>query len=87
MLKRRSLPVLALPQAGAARREGNRGLYDRYLLPPLLNAAMGAKPIAYQRRKVVPQASGDVFLCHTGGQRKARVVEDNLIAFSVRDRR
>ena len=36
------------------------GLYDRYLLPPLLNAAMGAKPIAYQRRKVVPQASGDV---------------------------
>ena len=27
------------------------GLYDRFILPPLLNAAMGAAPIAYQRRK------------------------------------
>mgnify|MGYP000850511718 CR=1 FL=1 len=36
------------------------GFYDRYILPPLLNAAMGAKPIAYQRRKVVPHAAGEV---------------------------
>ncbi|HEY5337507.1 MAG TPA: methyltransferase domain-containing protein [Rhizomicrobium sp.] len=36
------------------------GLYDRYLLPPLLNAAMSTKPIRYQRRKVVPRASGRV---------------------------
>lgn len=36
------------------------GLYDRFILPPLLNAAMGAKPIDYQRRKVVPLATGDV---------------------------
>ncbi|MCC6917669.1 MAG: methyltransferase domain-containing protein [Alphaproteobacteria bacterium] len=36
------------------------GFYDRYILPPLLNSAMGAKPITYQRRKVVPQAEGEV---------------------------
>jgi ubiquinone/menaquinone biosynthesis C-methylase UbiE len=36
------------------------GLYDRYVLPVLLNAAMGTKPIRYQRRKVVPRAQGRV---------------------------
>ncbi|MBS0277115.1 MAG: class I SAM-dependent methyltransferase [Proteobacteria bacterium] len=36
------------------------GLYDHYILPPLLNAAMGAKPIRYQRKKVVPRAEGRV---------------------------
>jgi ubiquinone/menaquinone biosynthesis C-methylase UbiE len=36
------------------------GLYDRYLLPPLLNAAMSTKPIRYQRKKVVPRAEGRV---------------------------
>ena len=36
------------------------GFYDRYILPPLLNKVMGAKPIEHQRRKVVPEASGTV---------------------------
>jgi ubiquinone/menaquinone biosynthesis C-methylase UbiE len=36
------------------------GLYDRYVLPRLLNAAMSAKPIRYQRKKVVPRAQGRV---------------------------
>ena len=36
------------------------GFYDRHILPVLLNAAMGAKPIRYQRRKVVPRAEGRV---------------------------
>jgi ubiquinone/menaquinone biosynthesis C-methylase UbiE len=36
------------------------GFYDRHILPPLLNAAMGTKPIRYQRRKVVPRAEGRV---------------------------
>lgn len=36
------------------------GLYDRFILAPLLSAAMGANPITHQRRKVVPAASGDV---------------------------
>jgi ubiquinone/menaquinone biosynthesis C-methylase UbiE len=36
------------------------GLYDRYILPRLLNAAMSAKPITYQRKKVVPRAQGRV---------------------------
>ncbi len=36
------------------------GLYNHYILPRLLNAAMSAKPIRYQRRKVVPRAEGRV---------------------------
>jgi ubiquinone/menaquinone biosynthesis C-methylase UbiE len=36
------------------------GLYDRHILPVLLNAAMGTKPIRYQRKKVVPRAEGRV---------------------------
>jgi ubiquinone/menaquinone biosynthesis C-methylase UbiE len=36
------------------------GLYDHYVLPVLLNAAMGTKPIRYQRKKVVPRAQGRV---------------------------
>ena len=43
------------------RQKGNAiGFYDRYILPPLLNKVMGAKPIEHQRRKVVPEASGTV---------------------------
>jgi len=36
------------------------GFYDRHVLPHLLGAAMGAKPITYQRKKVVPRAEGRV---------------------------
>ena len=36
------------------------GFYDRHILPPLLDMAMSTKPIRYQRRKVVPRASGRV---------------------------
>jgi ubiquinone/menaquinone biosynthesis C-methylase UbiE len=36
------------------------GLYDRWVLPKLLDFAMRQKPIMQQRRKVVPEASGRV---------------------------
>jgi ubiquinone/menaquinone biosynthesis C-methylase UbiE len=36
------------------------GFYSRHILPRLLNVAMSAKPITYQRRKVVPRAEGRV---------------------------
>jgi ubiquinone/menaquinone biosynthesis C-methylase UbiE len=36
------------------------GLYDRYVLPRLLDFAMRQKPIMMQREKVVPQAHGRV---------------------------
>ena len=36
------------------------GFYDHYILPRFLNAAMGTKPIRYQRKKVVPRAEGRV---------------------------
>jgi ubiquinone/menaquinone biosynthesis C-methylase UbiE len=34
--------------------------YSRYIVPPLINCACGAKPIRYQRRKIVPRARGVV---------------------------
>ncbi|MFA5119541.1 class I SAM-dependent methyltransferase [Zavarzinia sp.] len=36
------------------------GLYERHVVPRLINFACGTKPIRYQRKKVVPQASGVV---------------------------
>lgn len=36
------------------------GLYDRYVLPKLLDAACSARPIERQRAKIVPQAEGVV---------------------------
>lgn len=36
------------------------GLYDRYILPGLINAACSARPINRQRMKIVPQAEGVV---------------------------
>ncbi|MBL4780730.1 MAG: class I SAM-dependent methyltransferase [Porticoccaceae bacterium] len=36
------------------------GLYDKYFLAPFINCACGTKPINYQRKKVVPLASGRV---------------------------
>ncbi|HXC57580.1 MAG TPA: methyltransferase domain-containing protein [Rhizomicrobium sp.] len=36
------------------------GFYSRHILPRLLDGAMSAKPITYQRRKVVPRAQGRV---------------------------
>jgi SAM-dependent methyltransferase len=36
------------------------GLYDRYVVPPLIDLACGAKPIRKQREKVTPLAKGVV---------------------------
>ena len=36
------------------------GLYDRYILPPLIDALCSTKPIGKQRAKIVPAASGVV---------------------------
>jgi len=36
------------------------GFYDDHILPHVLNAACGTKPIQHQRRKVVPHAQGRV---------------------------
>jgi hypothetical protein len=45
------------------RREGRltMGFYDKHILPPLLGAMMGTKPIRYQRKKVVPHAGDRVW--------------------------
>lgn len=43
------------------------GFYSRYILPPLINCACGAKPIRYQRRKIVPRAEGVVLELGFGG--------------------
>lgn len=41
--------------------------YDRYIMPKLIGCACGAKPITYQRRKVVPKAAGKVLELGIGG--------------------
>ena len=43
------------------------GLYSRYVAPWLVDCACGTKPIAYQRRKIIPQASGVVLEIGAGG--------------------
>ncbi len=45
------------------------GLYSRYIAPWLVDCACGTKPIAYQRRKIIPQASGVVLEIGAGGGR------------------
>lgn len=44
------------------------GLWDRYVVPPLIGCACSAKPIMLQREKVVPKAEGVVLEvgCGTG---------------------
>lgn len=53
----------------AERTHGARrpSLYDRFLMPRLICAACGSKPISKQRAKVVPQASGRVLELGIGG--------------------
>lgn len=45
------------------------GLYARHLAPWLVDCACGTKPIAYQRRKIIPRASGVVLEIGAGGGR------------------
>ena len=45
------------------------GLYARYLAPWLVDCACGTKPITYQRRKIIPRASGVVLEIGAGGGR------------------
>lgn len=45
------------------------GMYSRYVAPWLVDCACGTKPIAYQRRKIIPQARGVVLEIGAGGGR------------------
>lgn len=45
------------------------GFYSRFIAPALVDCACGAKPINYQRRKIIPQASGVVLEIGAGGGR------------------
>lgn len=45
------------------------GLYARHVAPWLVDCACGTKPIAYQRRKIIPRARGVVLEIGAGGGR------------------
>jgi SAM-dependent methyltransferase len=45
------------------------GIYARHLAPWLVDCACGTKPIAHQRRKIIPRASGVVLEIGAGGGR------------------
>lgn len=55
------------------------GLYSRYILPHLINAACGSKPIARQRAKIVPQASGVVLEIGFGSGRNLGYYSSNAV--------
>ena len=37
-----------------------KNFYEKNILPPLLNCCCGTKPITYQRKKIMPEANGDI---------------------------
>ncbi len=45
------------------------GFWSRHIAPGLVDFACGAKPIAYQRRKIIPKATGVVLEIGAGGGR------------------
>lgn len=45
---------------GSGRLRRSMNLYDRYILPPLIDLACSSRPVARQRAKIVPQAEGVV---------------------------
>jgi hypothetical protein len=59
-----------------------RGLYERYIPPPLIGLACGSKPIDKQRQKIVPLAQGVVLeLLYTA------VIGEGVIRHAGRDYR
>jgi SAM-dependent methyltransferase len=55
-------------------------LYERHVLPHVINCACGAKPIRYQRLKVVPRASGRVLELGIGGGRNLAFYDPTKVA-------
>ena len=37
-----------------------KNFYEKNILPPLLNCCCGTKPITYQRKKIIPEANGEI---------------------------
>jgi SAM-dependent methyltransferase len=56
------------------------GLYSRHIAPWLVDCACGTKPIAYQRRKIIPQASGVVLEIGAGGGRNFALYDREKVA-------
>ena len=56
------------------------GLYSRHIAPLLVDSACGTKPIAYQRRKIIPQASGVVLEIGAGGGRNFALYDREKVA-------
>lgn len=57
-----------------------RGLYNRYILPPLLDGAMQGQALKRQRAKVVPRASGRVLEIGAGGGLNAPYIDTTRVA-------
>ena len=56
------------------------GLYSRHIAPWLVDCACGTKPITYQRRKIIPQASGVVLEIGAGGGRNFALYDREKVA-------
>lgn len=55
------------------------GIYSRYIGPWLVDCACGTRPIAYQRRKIIPQARGVVLEIGAGGGRNLALYDTSKV--------
>lgn len=54
--------------------------YDRYILPHVIGCACGASPIMHQRKKVVPNAAGEVLELGIGGGKNLAFYDPQKVA-------
>jgi hypothetical protein len=59
------------------------GFYSRHIAPGLVDFACSAKPIAYQRRKIIPQASGVVLEIGAGGGRNFALYDRTKVSHLI----
>jgi SAM-dependent methyltransferase len=56
------------------------GFYTRHIAPGLVDYACGTKPIAYQRRKLIPRAEGVVLEIGAGGGRNFALYDTSKVS-------
>ena len=61
-----------------------KNFYEKNILPPLLNCCCGTKPITYQRKKIIPEANGDILEIGVGSGLNIPFYDKNKVSKSLR---